>query len=248
MLIVMRLVALCILLLVAGSSSADYGTHVAGEKENIPSVKFYFYGYRLMLASENQSMLIFDRADFDSPTDREPVIVECVSQIRQTVEGVPVWVGGVAWGSKRLPNDTRMLGTVRFQVWLSSDMWLWPWEFSGVGVGVAEVNENGKVLWGPKYHYQYSIGNMLSSQPKECSVTVDVDHVFKSGNHILFGVVTGSTRQGWRAKAHFGSVGYASCAVASLEGGWPTTAEAEAYDLGASYARKTQDAFGLTQF
>ena len=142
----------------------------------------------------------------------------------------------------------RMLGVAGFQVWLSGDLWLWPWELSGVGVGVAEVDENGTVLWGPKYRYQYSLRNILSSQPREYSLSVDVDHLFKARNHVLFGVVTGSTREGWRATAYFGSVDYASNVVAPLEGGWPTAARAEVYDLGASVVRKASGVFGLTQF
>ncbi len=147
--IVMRLVAFWIVLLLVESSVTGWNTHAVNEKTDISSVRFYFYGYRLMVASENQSMFIFDRADSYSPSSKEPLVVQCVSKIRQTVEGIPVWVGGVAWGSKRLLNDVRMLGVAGFQVWLSGDLWLWPWELSGVGVGVAEVDENGTVLWGP---------------------------------------------------------------------------------------------------
>lgn len=180
-------------------------------------VIFYFHGYSLMLASENRSIFVFDRADLDPPMDEHATFIECASELRQVVEGVPCWVGGVSWGS-RLSNYTR-IGRVTIYCWLSSEEWLWFWEASGVGVGVAEVDGKGNVVWGPSYHYKYSLGNMLSSAPSEHSLTVDVNHVFRPGNHVLFGVVIGSTRQGWTAKVCFGSVDYPSRAIVQFEEG-----------------------------
>jgi hypothetical protein len=205
-----------LLLLLTGINVKSWS--VKGENRELTHVTFYFHSHRLMLASENQSIYVFDRADPEPPLGNQTRTVECASEIQQEVQGVTVWVGGVCWGSRTLGNDTRMVGSVRFNVWLSSEDWLWFWELSGVGVGVAEVDGKGRALWGPIYHYQYSIGNMLSSQPSEYALTVDVDHVFNAGNHILFGVVIGSTRQSWRARVHFGSISHASRAIAPLEG------------------------------
>jgi hypothetical protein len=186
---------------------------VQAESTGTVPVTFYFHGFKLMLAAENRSMFIFDRANLNPPSGKEPIVVECSSEIRQVVEGIPSWVGGVAWGSPKLPSDTKISGRVSFHCWLSSDVWLWFWELSGIAVGVAEVDNAGKVIWGPKYIYQYSLGNKLSSAPKEYYMTVEVDHLFKAGNHILFGVVAGSTRQGWRAKMHFDCADFASRAI-----------------------------------
>jgi hypothetical protein len=190
---------------------------VRAESASTVPVTFYFHGFKLMLAAENRSMFIFDRADPSFPSRMEPIVVECSVEIRQVVDGIPGWVGGVAWGAPELLNDTRISGRVTFRCWLSSDVHLWFWELSGVAVGVSEVDSTGRVVWGPKYVYQYSLGNKLSSAPEEHSLTVDVDHLFKAGNHILFGVVVGSTRQGWQAKVHFDSADFASRAVMPLE-------------------------------
>lgn len=123
-------------------------------------------------------------------------------------------------------NDTRILGSVRFHCWLSTEESLGFWEASGVGVGVTEVDANGTVVWGPVYRCVYSSWSMLSSVPSEHSLTVDVDHMFRAGNHILFGVVMGSTRQRWRAKLHVDSADYPSGVVVPFKGlvGLPTTA------------------------
>jgi len=209
----MRLIGWFLIFLIVGVSSVS---SVGGKESDVSLVTFYFHGNILMLRSENRSIFVFDRADVDSPVRDEATVVEFSSEIKQVVMGVTVWVGGVSWGSRRLLNDTRMVGTASFHCWLSSEDWLWFWELSGVGVGVAEVDGKGRVVWGPVYRYTYALMNMLSSSPKEYSLTVDVDHMFKAGNHILFGVVAGSTRQGWRARAYFGSAGFPSRVVVPL--------------------------------
>lgn len=219
-----RLVSLALAFLIVGASV--FGWPVGGEEAELTPVTLYFHCNRLMFASENLSVVVFDRADVDPPMRHDVTVVECVSEIRQVVLFVTVWVGGVSWGSRRLLNDTRMLGSVRFYCWLSSEESLSFWEASGVGVGVAEVNAKGTVVWGPVYRYVYSFWSMLSSVPSEYSLTVDVDHLFRAGNHILFGVVVGSTRQGWRAKVHVDSADYPSRVVVPFKGlvGLPTTA------------------------
>jgi len=216
----MRLLSLALTFLIVGANVLSWPVEAEPT-----SATFYFHCNRLMFASENRSVLMFDRADVNPPLGHDVTVVECVSEIRQVVLFMTVWVGGVSWGSRRLLNDTRMLGTVRFHCWLSSEESLGFWEASGVGVGVAEVDAKGRVVWGPVYRYVYSFRSMLSSVPSEYPLTVDVDHVFRAGNHILFGLVIGSTRQGWRAKVHLDSADYPSRVVVPFEGfiGLPTT-------------------------
>jgi len=206
-----RLHGSVLLLILTGLSLASWIT--IGDYGPASNVVFYFHGRVVMRASGNRSVLVYDRADLNPPLSDEATVEEFSSEIRQTVEGIPVWVGGVSWGSRAMRNDTRVVGPAAFHCWLSSEDWLWFWELSGVGVGVAEVDNSGRVIWGPIYRYRYAIGNMLSSSPKELQLTVDMDHVFKAGNHILFGVVAGSTRQGWKARVHFGSTRFASRAT-----------------------------------
>jgi len=204
----MRLHGSVLLFILAGLTLE--GWIAVGEYAPASNVVFYFHGRVVMMASGNRSVLVYDRAATNPPAGDEATVEQFSSEIRQTVEGIPVWVGGVSWGSRTISNDTRMAGPVVFHCWLSSEDWLWFWELSGVGAGVAEVDSKGRVIWGPIYRYRYAIGNMLSSSPKEIELNVDVDHVFKAGNHILFGVVGGSTRQGWKARVHFGSTRFAS--------------------------------------
>jgi hypothetical protein len=207
----MRPHALVLLFALIGLNSASWAT--VGDQTPASQVVFYFHRRVLMMVNANQSVYVYDRADINPPLGDEATVIEFSSGIRQTVEGIPAWVGGVSWGSRTVQNDTRVVGPVAFRCWLSSEDWLWIWELSGVGVGVAEVDNKGQVIWGPIHRYKYAIGNMLGSSPKEIQLSVDVDHVFKAGNHILFGVVAGSTKQGWKARAHFGSTNFASHVV-----------------------------------
>lgn len=212
----MRPQSLILILLLFGVTVAGRPSKGEGVVDSV--VTFYFYGNRLMFASANMSVLVFDRADVNRPVGDNATVVECVSQIRQVVLGMTGWIGGVSWGSRRLLSDTRIFGTVRFHCWLSSEESLSFWELSGVGVGVAEVDQRGAVVWGPVYGYVYSFGSMLSFVPSEHSIAVDVDHTLRAGNHILFGVVVGSTRQGWRAKVHLGSSSYPSGVMVPFQG------------------------------
>jgi len=207
----MRPQGLVLLFALIGLNSTSWAA--VCDQASTSQVVFYFHRRVLMMVNANQSVYVYDRADINPPSGDEATVIEFRSEIRQTVEGIPAWVGGVSWGSRTMQNDTRMFGPVVFRCWLSSEDWLWFWELSGVGVGVAEVDNKGQVVWGPIHQYKYAIGNMLGSSPKEVQLSVDVDHVFKAGNHILFGVVAGSTKQGWKARAHFGSTKFASHVV-----------------------------------
>ena len=164
----------------------------------------YFNYVSEVLRDREGSMFIYYQADEAPVYSDSPQRTTFRTAVKKTYLWMEVYVGGVAWLTQPLTQDLKVEGKVEMHVWLSSDDPNHGWA-SGYGGGIAEIDENGKPVYGPVYDVSYRMGRAVGNTPEEYTSAFNVQHVFKKGHRVMFGFVVGSTVQGWTATAYFSS-------------------------------------------
>lgn len=206
-------------LLVIGSFTSivffSQPTHAVNSPKE--SVTFTHHYYSEIYHSENRSFFIYNGSDTQGPLRSSAFKCTFECQIKQVIQGVTVWGGLVSWLTQPLDDDLHIVGDVVLKAWMSSTDDIGPWGSSGYVMGVSEIDEGRNVTWS-EYDYRYSIlGKAISDIPTEYSITLNIDHVFKKGHKIGFGVGAGSTKKGWTVNVFFDSPDRNSRAIVPYE-------------------------------
>jgi len=206
-------------LLVIGSFTSivffSQPTHAVNSPKE--SVTFTHHYYSEIYHSENRSFFIYNGSDTQGPLRSSAFKCTFECQIKQVIQGITVWGGLVSWLTQPLDDDLHIVGDIVLKAWMSSTDDVGPWGSSGYIMGISEIDEGRNVTWS-EYDYRYSIlGKAISDIPTEYNITLNIDHVFKKGHKIGFGVGAGSTKKGWTVNVFFDSPDRNSRAIVPYE-------------------------------
>jgi len=171
------------------------------------STVLFYHNHSEIYRNENGSITVYDGADGDPPlaTEATTTVLKCniMQQIPYSFYTVTGYVGMVSWITPSLSEDYVVDGTVTIYIWLSSsDVNV---QGSGYAVAITDLDEKGNVVGDPFYKYFYNAGKVLSEQPTEYSLSVNINHVFAKDHKLAFQAIVGSTTQGWTANVYFDS-------------------------------------------
>jgi hypothetical protein len=195
---------LLIVLAFFGKHLATQGpTPILGDSSTV----LFYHNHSETFRNENGSITVYDGADADPPlaTEATTTVLKCniMQQIPYSFYTVTGYVGMVSWMTPPLSEDYMVDGTVTIYIWLSSnDVNV---QGSGYAVAITDMDENENVVGDPFYKYFYNAGKVLSEQPTEYSLSVNINHVFPKNHKLAFEAIVGSTTQGWTANVYFDS-------------------------------------------
>jgi hypothetical protein len=173
----------------------------------VDTVKMSFHMHGSVYTNSNSSILIYNGADTNPPTYATAPTATVSCAIHQSLQiwfaGVDAWVGGVSWITQPLAEEMTIQGNVSMTVWMSTDDSS-P-TMSGYLFGLSEVDSMGNMIGGQFYQYTYAAGSVLSQSPTQHTLAFRVEQTFAKGSILAFGVIVGSTTQGWHYQVYFDS-------------------------------------------
>lgn len=179
----------------------------------------FFHAYSEVL--RNQSFVIYDGADSEGPRN---VPVKATFETRTFLERRCValvckdlWKGGVGWVLRpALRSDVNIDASISIRVWVSSsDQITGVADGSGYLIGTAEIDSSSRIITAWSSDLEQKIGgNIFPDSPSAFEKTIKISsHKFDKNNKLLFFLVAGSTKQGWKVNVHFDSQAWPSGAA-----------------------------------